>query len=47
MLICLNILVFGFDRKGLFSIGDELDKNVIAFGIDMSSSPHIDKKKDI
>ena len=37
----------GFDRKGLFSIGDELDKNVIAFGIDMSSSPHIDKKKDI
>ena len=37
----------GFDRKGFFSIGDEAGKNVI-FGVDMSSSSHIDnKKKDI
>ena len=38
----------GFERKGFFSIGDEVGKNVIIFGIDMSSSPYIDsKKKDI
>ena len=35
----------GFDRKGLFSIGDEVDRNVIIFGVDMSSSSHIDNKK--
>ena len=35
----------GFDRKGLFSIGDEVDRNVIIFGVDMSSSLHIDNKK--
>ena len=33
----------GLDRKGLFSIGDELGRNVIIFGVDMSSSSHIDK----
>ena len=38
----------GFDRKGFFSIGDEVSKNVIIFRVDMSSSSHIDnKKKDI
>ena len=38
----------GFDRKGSYSIGDEVGKNVIIFGGDMSSSSHIDyKKKDI
>ena len=38
----------GFDRKGFFSIGNEVGRNVIIFGVDMSSSPHIDnKKKDI
>ena len=38
----------GFDRKGFFSIGDEVGRNVIIFGVDMSSSPHIDNKgKDI
>ena len=38
----------GFDRKRFFSIGDEVGRNVIIFGVDMSSSPHIDnKKKDI
>ena len=28
----------GFDRKEFFSIGDDFDKNVINFGVDMSSS---------
>ena len=38
----------GFNRKGSYSIGDEVGRNVIIFGVDMSSSPHIDnKKKDI
>ena len=38
----------GFDRKGFYSIGDEVGRNVIIFGVDMSSSSHIDnKKKDI
>ena len=35
------------DRKGSYSIGDEVGKNVIFFGVDMSSSPHIDNKKKI
>ena len=38
----------GFDRKGSYSICNEIGRNVIIFGVDMSSSPHIDnKKKDI
>ena len=38
----------GFDRKGSYSIGDEVGRNVVIFGVDMSSSPHFDnKKKDI
>ena len=38
----------GFDRKDFFSIGNEVGRNVITFGIDMSSYPHIDNKgKDI
>ena len=38
----------GFDRKGSNSIGNEVGRNVIIFGIDMSSSLHIDnKEKDI
>ena len=38
----------GFDRKGFYSIGDAVGRNVIIFGVDMSSSRHIDnKKKDI
>ena len=37
-----------FDRKGFFSIGDEVGKNVIIFGVDLSSSLHLNnKKKDI
>ena len=35
-----------FDR--FFSVGKGVGKNVIIFGVDMSSSPHIDnKQKDI
>ena len=38
----------GFDRKWFSSIGDEVGRNVITFGVDMSSFSHIDnKKKDI
>ena len=38
----------GFERKGSYSISDEVGSNVIVFGVDMSSSSHIDnKKKDI
>ena len=39
----------GFDRKGSFSFpGSGFGQNVIIFGVDMSSSAHIDnKKKDI
>ena len=38
----------GFDRKGFFSIGDEVGRNVISSGVDMSLSSHIDNKnKDI
>ena len=29
----------GFDRKGSYSIGNEIGGNVIIFGVDMSSSP--------
>ena len=35
----------GFDRKGFYSTGDEIGRNVIIFGVDMSSSPHINNKK--
>ena len=35
----------GFDRKGSYSIGDEIGRNAIIFRVDMSSSPHIDNKK--
>ena len=35
----------GFDRKRFFSIGDEVGRNVIIFGADMSSPSHIDNKK--
>ena len=36
----------GFDRRGSFSFpGDGLGQNVLIFGVDMSSSAHIDNKK--
>ena len=38
----------GFDRKGYYSIGNEIGRNAIVFGVDMNSSQRIDnKKKDI
>ena len=33
----------GFDRKGSFQ--KAMDRNYIFFGVDMSSSVHVDKKK--
>ena len=35
----------GFDRKWFFSTGDEVGRNVIIFGADMSSSSHTDNEK--
>ena len=36
----------GFDRRSRFSFpGGEFGPNVLIFGIDMSSSTHIDNKK--
>ena len=38
----------GIDRKGTFSVGNGFGRNCIIFGVDMSSSVHVDnKKKDI
>ena len=38
----------GFDRHGSFSFGNGVGKNVMIFGVDMSSSTKIDnRKKDI
>ena len=37
----------GFDRKVFVSIGNEIGRNVISFGVDASSSPHIDNKKKV
>ena len=34
-----------FHRKILFSIYDEVGRNVMIFGVDMTSSSHIDDKK--
>ena len=38
----------GFDRNTSFSVDNEIGKNLIIFGVDMSSSTKIDnRKKDI
>ena len=35
-------------EKDFFSIGDDVGRNATIFGVDMSSSPHIDNnRKDI
>ena len=34
-----------FDRKASFSIGNKIGKNVIIFGVEMSSSSKIDNRK--
>ena len=31
------LISIGFDRKGFYSIGDEVERNVIIFGVDTSS----------
>ena len=42
------VFCIGFGWKGTFSFGNGFGKNVIIFGVDMSSSVHVDnKKKDI
>ena len=39
---------YWFDRKGKSSVGNGFGRNCIIFGVDMSSSVHVDdKKKDI
>ena len=35
----------GFDRETSFWIGNKTGKNVIIFGVDMSSSANIDNRK--
>ena len=35
----------GFDRKGKFSVGNGFGRYYINFGVDMSSSVHVDNKK--
>ena len=32
----------GFDRKGSYSVDDEVGRNVIIVGVDMNSSSHFD-----
>ena len=34
-------------EKAFYSIGNEIGRNVISFGVNMSSSPFIDNKKKI
>ena len=36
-----------FDRKGTFSISNGIGRNVIIFGVDMSSSTHVDNKNNL
>ena len=50
ILISTNILDMVLDlvEKDFFNLVNEIDRNVIIFGVDMSSSPRIDdQKKDI
>ena len=35
----------GFDRETSFSFGNDIGKNVIIFGVDMSSSSNIETEK--
>ena len=34
----------GFDKKGEFSVGNGVGRNCIIFGVDVSSSVHVDNK---
>ena len=38
-------MVLDLIEKDFFSIGDEVGRNVIVFGVDMISSPHIGNKE--
>ena len=40
-----SVYGMAFNRKGSYSIGGEIGRNVIIFRVDMSLSPHIDNKK--
>ena len=41
-------MVLDLIKNRFFSLGNEIDRNIIIFGVSMSSFPHIDnKKKDI
>ena len=33
-----------FDKNGVYSVGNWFDRNVIIFGVNMSSSAHVDNK---
>ena len=47
MLICINIQDMVLDLTGndFNSIGSEIGRNVIIFGVDMSSSVKVDNRK--
>ena len=47
MLTCTNIPEITSDsiKKGFYSIGNEIGKIVIIFGVGLSSSQHTDNKK--
>ena len=50
MLILKNMGGFGigFDKRSSFWLpGAGFDQNILTFGVDMSSSSHIDNKKNI
>ena len=38
-------MVLDLTEKDFFSLGNKIGRNVIIFGADRSSSPHIDNKK--
>ena len=38
-------MVLDLIENNFFSLGNEIIRNVITFGVDTSSSPHIDNKK--
>ena len=48
ILINTNILITGFGRSNVYSVGNEFGRNVIISGVDMSSSVPVENKgKDI
>ena len=48
MYLCFFVNHYFRKKRGFFSLGNEIGRNVIIFGVDMSSSLHIDnKKKDV